>query len=520
MCSIKDSTIRLRYRFGAWMFSTYNLFIMNRNLSKMAVCVLAGAAAVSAFAGNRSDDNFIKTANTQAFETDFTSAAESTINSVVCIKNFVTPRGGNQYGYGGGNDPFGMFDFFFGPQQRQQEQPRTQKKKQEPVQSGLGSGVIISADGYIVTNNHVIDGAERLEVLLNDNSTYDARVIGTDEATDLALIKIDAKGLDAITLGNSEAVKVGEWVLAVGNPFGFNSTVTAGIVSAKARSLSHNSRNGQMGIESFIQTDAALNPGNSGGALVNLKGELIGINSAIYSNTGSYSGFSFAIPTTIVEKVIVDLKQYGTVQRAQLGCTGTELTAAIAKEKGITATKTGFIIADVSDRSTAKELGLQEDDVIVAINGTDVGTHAQLVEQLSKYRPGDRIEVTFYRDNKKMTKSATLRNNQGSTAITRKGDFASLGCAFKKLSDETKSRLELSNGVQVTGLGKGLLQDNGVREGFIITEVNNRNVNTSDDVEAIYDQVMKSSDPDKLLLLKGIYPTGKRSYYAIDLAEE
>lgn len=479
-----------------------------------------GLSTLTVTAEPQASYGFINVVNTPSFETDFTTAAESTINSVVCIKNFITPPSGNQYGYGGSNDPFGMFDFFFGPQQRQQEQPRTQRKKQEPVQSGLGSGVIISPDGYIVTNNHVIDGAERLEVLLNDNSTYDARVIGTDEATDLALIKIDAKGLDAISFGNSESVRVGEWVLAIGNPFGFNSTVTAGIVSAKARSLNHTSRNGQMGIESFIQTDAALNPGNSGGALVNLKGELIGINSAIYSNTGSYSGFSFAIPTTIVEKVITDLKQYGTVQRAQLGCTGTELTAAIAKEKNITATKTGFIIAEVNDRSTAKELGLQTDDVIVAINGTPVGTHAQLVEQLTKYRPGDKIEVTFYRDNKKITKSATLRNNQGSTTITRKGDFASLGCAFKKLSEETKEHLELSGGVQVTGLEKGLLQENGVREGFIITEINNQPVNSSDDVEAIYDRIMKSSDPDKLLVLKGLYPTGKRSYYAVDLAAE
>ncbi len=498
---------------------------MKTNLLKMSCCAVLGAAAVWGVASDNSNSairdgsSFVKVANTQSFETDFTQAAESTINSVVCIKNFTTPRGGGQYGNGGGGyDPFGMFDFFFGPQQRQQEQPRSQKKKQEPVQSGLGSGVIISADGYIVTNNHVIDGADRLEVLLNDNSTYDARVIGTDEATDLALLKIDATGLDAISFGDSEAVKVGEWVLAVGNPFGFNSTVTAGIVSAKARSLSHNSRNGQMGIESFIQTDAALNPGNSGGALVNLKGELIGINSAIYSNTGSYSGFSFAIPTTIVKKVIIDLKQYGTVQRAQLGCTGTELTAAIAKEKGITATKTGFIIAEVSDRSTAKELGLKEDDVIVAINGTEVGTHAQLVEQLSKYRPGDKIAVTYYRNNERITKSATLRNNQGSTAITKKGDFASLGCAFKKLSDETRRNLELSNGVQVTGLTNGLLRENGVKEGFIVTEVNNKPVNSADDIEDIYNRVMKSSDPDKLLLLKGVYPTGKRSYYAIDLA--
>ena len=211
----------------------------------------------------------------------------------------------------------------------------------------------------------MIEGADKLEVLLNDNSTYEARIIGTDEATDLALIKIDAKDMKAITFGDSDALKVGEWVLAVGNPFGFNSTVTAGIVSAKARSLGQNGR-GRMGIESFIQTDAALNPGNSGGALVNLKGELVGINSAIYSNTGSYAGFSFAIPTTIVKKVMADIREYGTVQRAVLGCTVAELDAEKAKEKGITAVKSGVLVAEVQDRSTARELGLQTDDVIVA----------------------------------------------------------------------------------------------------------------------------------------------------------
>ena len=307
-----------------------------------------------ACADNHADNNapqFIRTSNGASFETDFTVAAENTVNAVVCIKSFTTQRQ-NPYGNGGGYDPFGgMFEFFFGaPQQRQQ--PR-QQRESEPVQSGLGSGVILTDDGYIVTNNHVIDGADKLEVLLNDNSTYEARVIGTDEATDLALIKIDAEKLHSITLGNSDDLKVGEWVLAVGNPFGFNSTVTAGIVSAKARSISQNSRGGRMGIESFIQTDAALNPGNSGGALVNLKGELIGINSAIYSNTGSYSGFSFAIPTTIVKKVMTDLRQYGTVQRAMLGCTIAELDAKIAKEKNITATKSGVLVVTVSDGSTA-----------------------------------------------------------------------------------------------------------------------------------------------------------------------
>lgn len=462
--------------------------------------------------------SFIRTAATASFDTDFTAAAEKTVNEVVCIKSFTSRR---QQGYGG-YDPFGMFDFFFGPQQPQQrQQPRRQNRgnsEEDYVQSGLGSGVIVSADGYIVTNNHVVDGAEKLEILLNDNSTYEARVIGTDAATDLALLKIDAKNLSPITFGDSEAVKIGEWVLAVGNPFGFNSTVTAGIVSAKARSLGTNSGSGNLGIESFIQTDAALNPGNSGGALVTLRGELIGINSAIYSNTGSYSGFSFAIPTTIVKKVITDLRQYGTVQRAVLGCTIVELDGKIAKENDITATKSGLLVQGVTPRSTAKELGLNEGDVIVAINDVPVKNRAELVEQLNKFRPGEKISITYYRDNKRHTATATLRNNQGSTEITKPGEFSGLGAAFMKLSAETKEELGLRNGVKVIGLQKGAFRDAGVKDGFIITEINGKGVNSQDDVEYIYNQIMKDEDADKVMLLSGIYAeSGRKYYYAVNL---
>lgn len=483
--------------------------------------LLFGAQAKECVGSNGKDPNFILTSSTPSFDTDFTVAAEKTVNAVVCIKSYTT-RTRNSYGnQGSGYDPFGMFDFFFGqPQQPQRRQPRQQQKKNEPVQNGLGSGVIISEDGYIVTNNHVIADADKLEVLMNDNSTYEAKIIGTDEASDLALIKIDAKGLSPITFGNSEAVKVGEWVLAVGNPFGFNSTVTAGIISAKARSLGQNGKQGGLNIESFIQTDAALNPGNSGGALVNLKGELIGINSAIYSNTGSYSGFSFAIPTTIVKKVMTDLRQYGTVQRAVLGCQVIELDAKIAKEKNITATKSGLLIASVTDRSTAKELGLKEDDVITAINKVPVHNHAELVEQLNKFRPGDQISVTYVRDNVSTTKSATLRNLQGSTNITKKGDFSELGCAFMKIGNDTKQHLGITNGVKVTGVKNGCVRDAGVKDGFIITEINGNAVNSSDDVERIYNQIMKGDDEDKVMFITGIYPTGKKYYYAVNLAGE
>lgn len=485
-------------------------------MKKITLALLLSGMAFTGMIAQVVGDNFIRTANTPAFETDFTEAAEKTVNEVVCIKSYTNRQ--KNYGYGNyGYDPFGMFDFFFGnPQQRQPQQRQPQQRDSEPVQSGLGSGVILSEDGYIVTNNHVVDGADKLEVLLNDNSTYDAKIIGTDEATDLALIKIDAHGLSPITFGDSEAVKVGEWVLAVGNPFGFNSTVTAGIVSAKARSLN---KGGNIGIESFIQTDAALNPGNSGGALVNLKGELIGINSAIYSNTGSYSGFSFAIPTTIVKKVMADLRQYGTVQRAVLGCSVVDLDAKTAKEKNITATKAGVLIISVNDRSTAKALGLQSDDVITAINGVDISNRAQLVEQINKFRPGDEITITYYRNNKKETKKGTLLNTEGTTNITKKGEFTSLGCAFMAISDETKEHLGISNGVQVKGLKSGLFKDQGVMDGFVITEINDMAVNSSEDVEQIYNDIMRSSDPDKVMLIRGLYPTGKKRIYAIDLTE-
>lgn len=486
-------------------------------MRKIQITLLAATLMIGGYAYADSPE-FIRTAAaTPGFETDFTTAAEKTVNAVVCIKSYTT-RQQNPYGQGG-YDPFGMFDFFFGTPGPQQQQPRQQqRKKNEPVQSGLGSGVIISEDGYIVTNNHVVDGADKLEVLFNDNSSYDARIIGTDEASDLALIKVDAKGLTPIVFGDSETVKIGEWVLAVGNPFGFNSTVTAGIVSAKARSLGQNHK-GNLSIESFIQTDAALNPGNSGGALVNLKGELIGINSAIYSNTGSYSGFSFAIPTTIVKKVMADIRQYGTVQRAVLGCQVVELDSKIAKEKNITAVKSGLLVAAVNAMSTAKELGLQEDDVITAINGVNVANHAQLVEQLNKFRPGDKVTVVYYRKNQRIERSATLRNQTGTTTITKKGDFSELGCAFMKLSAETKERLGISNGVQVKGLKNGAFRDAGVKEGFIIISVNDMPVNSSEDVENIYNRVMKGSDEYKALILYGVYPTGKKYTYAVNLAE-
>ena len=477
---------------------------------------------VATNADNQQPNGFVRTAGRMpAIETDFTKAAESTINSVVSIKSYAAPK--RQQMQGGMFDPF---EFFFGPNSGMQsnprrQQPKTENKEEDLQPLGLGSGVIITADGYIVTNNHVIDGAEKLEVTLNDNSKYNAKVIGTDPSTDLALLKVEAKNLQAITFGDSDALKVGEWVLAVGNPFGFTSTVTAGIVSAKARSVNvgSNRNSGKVDIESFIQTDVAVNSGNSGGALVNTDGQLVGINSMIYSQTGSYAGISFAIPVSIVSKVVNDIKQFGSVQRAVLGISYLELDADLAKEHDITATKEGIYVAEVSDRSSAMQAGLKVGDVIVKVNNATVKNSGQMKEEMSKMRPGDKINISYYRNNKLCTTTATLRNNQGTTSVTKTNDLMSLGCAFKTLTAAKKEELGVSYGVEVVGLKDGKFQNQGVKNHFIILEINNVPVKNVDDVEAIYSKIMQSSDSDKVMFLTGIYPTGKRAYYAVDLSE-
>ena len=463
-------------------------------------------------------------ANTVTPPTDFTHAAESTINGVVSIKNYVSSRG---YRNGGGGNRGGgyidPFEFFFGSpfggSSPRQQSPRQDDGQKNEQQQGLGSGVIISQDGYIVTNNHVIDGTDRLEVTLNDNRIFNAKVVGTDPSTDVALLKIEAEGLPVIPIGDSDALRVGEWVLAVGNPFGFTSTVTTGIVSAKARSVGGAAQGRSMGIESYIQTDAAVNPGNSGGALVNINGELVGINTAIYSQTGNYVGYSFAVPTSIVTKVVTDIKQYGAVQRAILGVSFRELTPQLAKEKGITAVNDGILVEEVVDRSAAMEGGIEKGDVIIAINDAPTHSTAHLQGEISKYRPGDKIKVKYVRNNEIKSTSLTLRNNQGDTKVTKAEDFTSLGCAFKKLSDEQLREYRISGGIQVVGLKAGKFKDAGIKEGFIILDINNARVRSQDDVEKIYDAIMKGSDADKVMFITGIYPTGRKVYYAVDLSD-
>lgn len=452
---------------------------------------------------------------------DFVEAAESTVNGVVSIKSFVTPKSQNiPQGYA---DPF--FEFFFGPQYRQQSprQKQEEKPKEEQYrQAGLGSGVIITSDGYIVTNNHVIEKSDKIEVTLNDNRNFTAEIIGTDPTTDLALIKIDAKDLHVIPFGASENLKVGEWVLAVGNPFGFTSTVTKGIVSAKSRNISSTMQTGSRGVESFIQTDAAVNPGNSGGALVNLNGELVGINTAIYSQTGNFAGYSFAIPTTIVRKVVTDLKEYGAVQRALLGISYVELSPQLAKEKNITAVTSGIYVAEVSEHSAALEAGFKEGDVIVSINGQPATSSGIFQEEIATLRPGDKVIIGFYRDNKLNKAEVTLRNAKGDTSkvTVAASDIKSLGCKLETPDSDELRKLGLRSGVRVTEITDGRMKSAGVKNGFIILDINNMRVSSENDVEEIFKEILKSGpEYDKVMFITGIYPGGRKAYYAVPLED-
>jgi Do/DeqQ family serine protease len=481
--------------------------------------IILATAAIYLIASSACTSSTAQVPGDYLTQEDFTNAAEQTVNGVVSVKSYATPQQQVQQYSGNGdffNDPF--FEFFFGSPQRRSTPQQAQPQKQEPRQIGLGSGVIISTDGYIVTNNHVIEKAERLEVTLNDNRNFEATVIGADPTTDLALIKIDAPDLHVIPMGNSENLKVGEWVLAVGNPFGFTSTVTAGIVSAKARNISTTTRTQSSGgIESYIQTDAAVNQGNSGGALVNLKGELVGINTAIYSQTGAYAGCSFAIPTSIVQKVVDDLRNFGTVQRAYLGVQFTELTPELVAEKGIKDITEGIYVVSVEDRSAAHEAGLKEGDIIVSINGYQTRNTAELQEVITRLSPGDAVAIVYYRDGNRKSVKVTLRNSQGNTAITRPNSVSSLGCDFAKADEDTLKRLELSAGVKVENVTDGKFKEAGVREDFIILAINGTRVSTPDDVTRIYNSISKSSDRDKVMFITGVYPTGKQAYYAVNL---
>lgn len=488
-----------------------------KTLSLFLVAALAGSAAM--WASPAEADNTAAPAGGRIiYQDDFTNAAEQTVNGVVSVKSYATPRQQRQQGY----DPFmddPFFEFFFGQPRRQQQAPRQQEQPKQR-QIGLGSGVIISEDGYIVTNNHVIADAERLEVTLNDNRNYPAEIIGSDELTDLALIKIEAPNLHVIPMGDSDSLHVGEWVLAVGNPFGFTSTVTSGIVSAKARNISSQFGQGSRGIESYIQTDAAVNSGNSGGALVNLDGELVGINAAIYSSTGNYAGCSFAIPTSIVRKVVADLQQFGAVQRAYLGIQFMEITPELVEQKQIQGINSGIYVAEVQEPSAAAEAGLKEGDIIIALDGYPTLSTAQLQEAITKFSPGQEVTVTFIREGRKQFATVTLRNNQGTTKVTLPDGPESLGADFAEL-DQTKCKaLGISAGVEVTKVeADGRFARAGIKKGLILLTINGTRITSPDVVTKLYKSIIKSDDADKVMWISGMYPGGESAYFAVPLKD-
>lgn len=442
---------------------------------------------------------------------DLTSAAETAVGSVVYIK--VTQTGRTQRVQV--QDPFSDFfgDFFgFGGRGGQPQQ----REFKQPDRHAAGSGVIISADGYIVTNNHVVGEADEIEVKLNDNREFKGRIIGCDGTTDLALIKIDAKDLPAIKIGNSDDLKLGQWVLAVGNPFNLTSTVTAGIVSAKARSLGAN------GIESFIQTDAAINSGNSGGALVNDKGELVGINAMLYSQTGSYSGYGFAIPTSIMNKVVADLKVYGTVQRAILGVQGMDVTNWIDNEKAKgndpdLDVVEGIYIEKVTDASAAEEAGLMKGDVVTEFDGKKVTKMSELQEAIAQHRPGDKVSLTYKRGKKEHKINVTLRNTQGTTKVMEEVDLDQMGVSLKPVSEEDMKALGINYGLVINAIRNGKMKQAGAGKGTIIMQVNDQKMQTTDD----WAEAVKSANQstDRTLWIKAITPSGRKVSFVIELDE-
>lgn len=423
---------------------------------------------------------------------DLTFAAENSVHAVVHI--MVTQRG-KYYS----QNP--MFEWFFGD--------RGNSQQEMPMRQGFGSGVILSADGTIVTNNHVIDEADVIKVILNDKREFEAKLVGTDPQTDIAVLKINVKDLPFLRFGNSDDLKLGQWVLAVGNPFNLTSTVTAGIISAKGRNIGINQS--LAGIEAFIQTDAAVNPGNSGGALVNPRGELIGINTAIASQTGTYSGYSFAIPCGIVKKVVGDILEYGDVQRALLGVEIRDVTDDLAKKYNLDKIE-GVFIAKVQSDGSADLAGIKDNDVIISVDGVDVNSAAELQQQVNKHRPGDKVGLIIKRDNKKKPFNVTLRNKHGDTEIV-KGDTPGdiFGAKFVAVSDRDKEELGIRYGVKITELGSGKFKDAGIKKGFIITQVNKNAVSEVDELSRI---IKKSKGG---ILVEGIYPGGEIAYYVFGI---
>lgn len=409
----------------------------------------------------------------------FVEASEKSMESVVFIKNF----SGTDY------RRYSMFDFFFG------------ERGAAPQQVSTGSGVIISQDGYIITNNHVIDRAETIEVV-HQRRTYKAELVGVDANTDIAVLKIEAEHLPAIRKGSSRELKIGEWVIAVGNPFNLTSTVTAGIVSAKERQI--NILGGDFPLESFIQTDAAINPGNSGGALVNINGELVGINTAILSRTGSYTGYGFAVPVDIATKVANDLIKYGEVQKAIPGVDVVEITPELAKEMGLKSLN-GVIVTHVIKDGAAENSGIRKHDVITAVNGAEIKTKGNYEEALSYFYPGDKISLDYLRNNTRNTVQLTLQNLEGGTGVIKREYYSSalLGARLESVNAIERDRLGISHGIKITGLSRGYLSDLGLGNGFVITQINGKAARNPSVVGEFLEKYSGK------LLLEGVTPNGQ-----------
>lgn len=423
---------------------------------------------------------------------DFTFAAETAVKAVVHVK--VTKKGMEQ--------PFTIYDFFFGYGNPGMS-PRNQVNS--------GSGVIITSDGYIITNNHVIEGADEIVVTLEDNKSYKSRLIGRDPVTDIALLKIDANNLPYLTFGNSDSLRLGEWVIAIGNPYNLRSTITAGIVSAKGRSMPATGE--EFKIESFIQTDAAVNPGNSGGALVTTRGELVGINTAIATRTGSYTGYSFAVPSSIAKKVVEDLIDFGSVQRALLGISMQEIDGDLAKEKGLEGTN-GIYIAEVVRDGAADRSGIKVGDVLLSINGVKVNSGPAVQEQISKYRPKDKVDIELLRNGKQISVSVVLQSKSGDdskTDNTGNGVIKIFGAELKEAPKELLEKLSLKSGVEVLSVSEGKFRSTGIKKGFVITYINQNQVSKAADISAIIQSSRRS------VLIEGVYPDGTVVYYGMGL---
>ncbi|MDX1445962.1 Do family serine endopeptidase [Lishizhenia sp.] len=487
---------------------------MNRTIKNLGIGVIGGMLPLGAFL--LMNDTTPKTNNIQpetnlpvhavnlpefnpSITENFTAASDKSLHSVVHVKTLVTKTRVVR-------DPF--YEFFNGP--------GTGQREYEQHGQGSGSGVIMSEDGYIITNNHVIDDATEIEVTLNDDRTYTATIVGTDPSTDLAVIKIDADNLKPMTFGNSDDVKVGEWVLAVGNPFNLTSTVTAGIVSAKGRNINIIAREGKSKapIESFIQTDAAVNPGNSGGALVNTKGELVGVNTAIASQTGSYAGYAFAVPANLVKKVMKDIIDYGIVQRAYLGVQIADITQELKDEKSL-ATLNGVYIAGVVEKSGADKAKLKEGDVITKVGSKAVNSPSELQEEIGKRRPGDKVSLTIIdTDGNESIKEVLLRNDAGETKLISKSEVeknTALGAQFGELSSKEMKELNIENGVKINALSAGKLKALGLTEGMVITKINNQRVTDTE----MLTQALKNAKGG--VLLEVVTPSGKKDYVGFGL---